>query len=138
MDMRLAQFEINQQRDKLYHQLDNFGCSNPRIDEYAKTHVICRRSRCFAACETCADAGGVCPSGFIDHWTPRWVTRFPVRLTRSWIRLQLVTVVASLEKTLAADFSVNKNKPVNSALFQSLPAQTGTDVTGSETGRCKA
>lgn len=34
-DMRLAQFEINQQRDKLY-QPDNFVST--MIDEYAKTH----------------------------------------------------------------------------------------------------
>ena len=47
---------------------------------------------------------------------------------------QLVTVVASLEKTLAQQiFWVNSNKPVNLAWFQSFRrGQTGADVTGSQ------
>lgn len=120
-DMRLAQFEINQQRDKLY-QPDNFVST--MIDEYAKTHDMPATAAELRAQKHALMQVVSVRQDLLDQLNTQMGNQISQAINLQLDQTQLVTVVASLEKTLAQQiFWVNSNKPVNLAWFQSFQAR---------------
>ncbi|VDY33122.1 Potassium efflux system KefA precursor [Morganella morganii] len=125
--MRLAQFEINQQRDKLY-QPDNFVST--MIDEYAKTHDMPATAAELRAQKHALMQVVSVRQDLLDQLNTQMGNQISQAINLQLDQTQLVTVVASLEKTLAQQiFWVNSNKPVNLAWFQSFPGAAKQELT---------
>ena len=126
-DLRLEQFEINQQRDKLY-QPDSFA--DALIADYAKTHDMPaseaeQRAQKHALVQVVSVR-----QDLLDQLNTQMGNQISQAINLQLDQTQLVTVVASLEKTLAQQiFWVNSNKPVNLAWFQSFPGAAKQELT---------
>lgn len=126
-DMRLEQFEINQQRDKLY-QPDSFVST--LIDEYAKTHDMPETEAELRAQKHALVQVVSVRQDLLDQLNTQMGNQISQAINLQLDQTQLVTVVASLEKTLAQQiFWVNSNKPVNLAWFQSFPGAVKQELT---------
>ncbi|GAA0345075.1 mechanosensitive channel MscK [Morganella psychrotolerans] len=126
-DLRLEQFEINQQRDKLY-QPDSFA--DTLIADYAKTHDMPASEAGQRAQKHALVQVVSVRQDLLDQLNTQMGNQISQAINLQLDQTQLVTVVASLEKTLAQQiFWVNSNKPVNLAWFQSFPGAAKQELT---------
>ncbi|HCM64605.1 MAG TPA: mechanosensitive channel MscK [Morganella sp. (in: Bacteria)] len=126
-DLRLEQFEINQQRDKLY-QPDSFA--DALIADYAKTHDMPASEAGLRAQKHALVQVVSVRQDLLDQLNTQMGNQISQAINLQLDQTQLVTVVASLEKTLAQQiFWVNSNKPVNLAWFQSFPGAAKQELT---------
>ncbi|WP_413494910.1 mechanosensitive channel MscK [Morganella psychrotolerans] len=126
-DLRLEQFEINQQRDKLY-QPDSFA--DTLIADYGKTHDMPASEAGQRAQKHALVQVVSVRQDLLDQLNTQMGNQISQAINLQLDQTQLVTVVASLEKTLAQQiFWVNSNKPVNLAWFQSFPGAAKQELT---------